>query len=140
MELDQAMVRGTFRNYGLRPNFEDERVHWWFGDASKSLAILPQEYFGTFDLVVIDLIVNITQALRVGPNEDLLEDYMMKLLQPEGILIRQEDYIVHEKVDFARHTVDLDLLNMPHTCHQSYTMGSNLNNFFTKPRFGKTES
>ena len=128
--MDQGVVRDTFRNYGLQPKFNDPRVRWWFGDGSKSLGILPpEEYFGTFDLVLVDLIIPICRMLRVGPNQEQLEDYMMKLLRPGGILIRQEDEAVHKATDFAKYTIDLDIKNMPHTCHQSFTMGSNLIDF-----------
>ena len=102
------VLRDSFRHYGIQPKFEDERVHWWFGDAAKSLSLLPpEEFFGTFDLVLIDLVVEIFDALRVGDQNERLVDYMAKLLKPEGILVRQEDYPHHSVVDFARYTVDL---------------------------------
>lgn len=135
MELDQAVVRDSFRNYGLQPKFDDPRVHWWFGDAQKSLGMLPPEqYFGTFDLVLIDLMTPICRFLRVGPKNEEIEDYMMKLLRPSGILIRQDDDVKHLAVDFAKYTVDLDITDMPHKCHQSFTMGSNFHDF-TKKRY-----
>lgn len=85
----------------------------------------PEEYFGTFDLVLIDLVCEIFDSLRVGDNNERLVDYMMKLLKPEGILVRQEDWAEHNVVDFAKHTVDLNVFGMPHSCSQFFTMGSN---------------
>eukprot|EP00536_Pseudo-nitzschia_multiseries_P007751 jgi/Psemu1/256562/estExt_Genewise1Plus.C_1850026 len=135
MELDQMVLRGSFRHYGIQPKFEDERVHWWFGDAAKSLSLLPpEEFFGTFDLVLIDLVVEIFDALRVGDQNERLVDYMAKLLKPEGILVRQEDYPHHNVVDFAKYTVDLNIFGMPHTCSQYFTMASNTVDFANHER------
>ena len=55
LELDQAVVRRSFKHFGTQPHFDDERVEWWFGDATKSLLMLPKEYYGSFDLVLVDL-------------------------------------------------------------------------------------
>lgn len=85
----------------------------------------PEEYFGTFDLVLIDLVCEIFDSLRVGDHNERLVDYMMKLLKPEGVLVRQEDWAEHNVVDFAKHTVDLNVFGMPHSCSQFFTMGSN---------------
>ena len=135
MEIDQTVLRHSFRHYGIQPKFEDERVHWWFGDAAKSLTLLPpEEYFGTFDMVLIDLVVEIFDGLRVGDHNERLVDYMAKLLKPEGILVRQEDWPLHNTIDFAKYTVDLNLFGMPHTCSQYFTMASNTVNFANHER------
>jgi len=135
MEIDQTVLRHSFRHYGIQPKFEDERVHWWFGDAAKSLTLLPpEEYFGTFDMVLIDLVTEIFDGLRVGDHNERLVDYMAKLLKPEGILVRQEDYPQHNTVDFAKYTVDLNLFGMPHTCSQYFTMASNTVDFANHER------
>ena len=124
LELDQAVVRSSYRHYGVQPHFDNEKVHWWFGDASKSLAMLPpEEYHGTFDLVVIDLLAYIFDALQVG--DESLVDYMMRFVKPDGILVRQEDFLERHVVDFARHVVEFEVHDMPYSCVQSFTMGSN---------------
>ncbi|KAL7565550.1 hypothetical protein ACA910_003825 [Epithemia clementina (nom. ined.)] len=124
MELDQAVVRSSFRHYGLQPHFDHDKVHWWFGDASKSLTLLPpEEYFGTFDLVVIDLLSFIFDTLFVG--DELLVDYMMKFVKPNGVLVRQEDFLERHVVDFAKYTVEFEVHDLPYSCLQSFTMGSN---------------
>lgn len=135
MDIDQMVLRDSFRHYGIQPKFEDDRVHWWFGDAAKSLTLLPpEEYFGTFDMVLIDLVVEIFDTLRVGDHSERLVDYMAKLLKPEGILVRQEDYPHHRVVDFAKYTVDLQFYGLPHICSQSFTMGSNAIDFANHER------
>ena len=37
LELDQKITRQSFKHFGTQPHFDDERVQWWFGDASKTL-------------------------------------------------------------------------------------------------------
>ena len=133
MELDQTVVRSAFRHYGVQPHFDDERVQWWFGDASKSLAALPpQEYFASFDLVLVDLLTYTFSSLQVE-GETLLVDYLMKLVKPEGILVRQEDYMLRHHVDFAQYTVDYNLFDIPYICIQPYTMGSQTIDFLSTP-------
>ena len=55
LELDQTVVRECMKQFRTSPHFDDERVQWWFGDATKSLLMLPKEYFGSFDMVMVDL-------------------------------------------------------------------------------------
>jgi spermidine synthase len=47
LELDQTVVRESMKQFRTSPHFEDERVQWWFGDATVSLLMLPKEYFGS---------------------------------------------------------------------------------------------
>ena len=55
LELDQTVTRKCFKHFETSPHFDDDRVEWWFGDATKSLLLLPEEYWGSFDLVLVDL-------------------------------------------------------------------------------------
>ena len=124
MDLDQAVVRSSFRHYGVQPQFDNEKVQWWFGDASKSLTLLsPEQYFGTFDLVIIDLLSFIFDVLRVG--DEMLVDYLMRFVKPNGVLVRQEDFVERHVLDFAKYTVEFDVHDLPYSCVQSFTMGSN---------------
>ena len=133
MDLDQAIVRSSFQHLGIPPRFDDPRVQWWFGDCTKSLALLPpDEYFGSFDLVVIDLLNFIFDALEV--NGIRLVDYLMKMVKPDGILVRQEDFVTRSGVDFAKYTVDLDIVDMPHVVEQYFGMGSNTIDFTKQER------
>ncbi|KAL7575289.1 hypothetical protein ACA910_001814 [Epithemia clementina (nom. ined.)] len=140
MELDQTVVRSAFRHYGVPPHLDDDRVEWWFGDASKSLAsllvapsvnedddVVVDSYLGTFDLVLVDLLSFTFASLRVE-GQTLIE-FMMRLLKPGGILVRQEDFFHRGIQDFAQYTVDLDLFDVPHLCRQSFTMSSNTIDF-----------
>eukprot|EP00588_Corethron_pennatum_P030826 CAMPEP_0194327108 /NCGR_PEP_ID=MMETSP0171-20130528/39668_1 /TAXON_ID=218684 /ORGANISM="Corethron pennatum, Strain L29A3" /LENGTH=542 /DNA_ID=CAMNT_0039086945 /DNA_START=32 /DNA_END=1657 /DNA_ORIENTATION=+ len=53
LELDQDVTRNAFKHFGVQPHWDDPRVEWWYGDAAKSLLMLPQDYFGSFDLVLV---------------------------------------------------------------------------------------
>ena len=55
LELDQVVARKTFKYFNTQPNFDDNRVEWWFGNAIKSLLLLPKDYWQSFDLVLVDL-------------------------------------------------------------------------------------
>eukprot|EP00979_Chaetoceros_neogracilis_P018903 scaffold11423_cov677-Chaetoceros_neogracile.AAC.1 len=79
MELDQIVVRGSFKHFKTEPHFDDDRVQWWFGDAAKSLRMLPDEFLGTFDLVVVDLLTYVTESLKVTDELNIL-DFSMLLL------------------------------------------------------------
>jgi spermidine synthase len=55
LELDQVVARKSFKYFHTQPHFDDDRVEWWFGDATKSLLLLPTDYWQSFDLVLVDL-------------------------------------------------------------------------------------
>eukprot|EP00957_Ditylum_brightwellii_P159037 12104279-Ditylum_brightwellii.AAC.1 len=55
LELDQQVTRLAFKHFASRPHYDDPWVQWWYGDASKLLLMLPKDYFGSFDLVIVDL-------------------------------------------------------------------------------------
>lgn len=134
MELDQQVVRSIFKNLGTQPHFDREEVQWWFGDGSKSLLMLPQEYYGTFDLVLVDLQTFVVNSLKVT-NELSFMDVALLLLKPEGILVQNEDFVTRNKVDFAQYTVDLEFQDVPVLCQQSINMGSETVDFLhRKPK------
>jgi spermidine synthase len=133
LELDQTVVRKSFKNMGTQPHFDDERVQWWFGDATTSLLLLPTEYHGTFDLVLIDLAQEIIEMLNVTEGLDI-NDAAMLLVKPDGVLVRNEDWNFGTSKSFAKHMVDLYFVDVPMTCHQGLTMASNGVDFLTRNR------
>jgi spermidine synthase len=134
LELDQDVVRYSFMNMGTLPYFDDPRVQWWFGDATKSLLMLPQDYFGSFDLVLVDLQNFVSDALYVTEKLSLM-DTMKLLLKPNGIISKNEDFPNRYLTDFAKYTVDMEYCDLPHICRQSITIGSNGINFLTAPQY-----
>ena len=91
LELDQRVVRGSYKHFGSQPHFHDERVQWWFGDATKSLMMLSKEYFASFDMVLVDLSETV-MSFKVTDKLDVLEALSL-LVKPEGIFVKNEVYI-----------------------------------------------
>eukprot|EP00546_Thalassionema_frauenfeldii_P019363 CAMPEP_0178906010 /NCGR_PEP_ID=MMETSP0786-20121207/6593_1 /TAXON_ID=186022 /ORGANISM="Thalassionema frauenfeldii, Strain CCMP 1798" /LENGTH=1330 /DNA_ID=CAMNT_0020577681 /DNA_START=56 /DNA_END=4048 /DNA_ORIENTATION=+ len=123
MELDQQVLRSSFKNLGTLPYFDDPRVQWWFGDATKSLLMLPEDYFGTFDLMFVDLQTFVADALKVTADLSVM-DTLKLLLKPNGIIAKNEDFPNRQVTDFAKYTVDLEYEDLPALCRQSITIGS----------------
>jgi len=135
LELDQKTVRKSFKHFHTQPHFEDERVQWWFGDATKSLTMLPKEYFGSFDLVLVDLSETAT-SLTVTDHLDMF-DALSLLVKPDGIFVKNEIY--SEKLStLFDHTITLYEDHVPMVCKQDFSMGSN-NIDFLKPNFELTK-
>ena len=89
LELDQKVTRGCFKHFGTQPHF-DERVEWWFGDASKSLLMLPKDYFASFDLVLVDLSETV-MSFAVTTELTVIEALTL-LVKPDGIFVKNEVY------------------------------------------------
>jgi hypothetical protein len=88
LELDQKVTRGAFQYFGVQPHFDNEKVQWWFGDASKSLLMLPEDYFGSFDMVLVDLSDTVL-SLSVTTEMDIVGALSL-LLKPDGIFVMNE--------------------------------------------------
>ena len=126
LELDQQVVRESFWRFQARPHFDDPRVQWWFGDAARSLTLLPREWFGTFDLVLVDLSET---AMSITVNEDLdIFGALALLVRPEGILVKNEDYFSRLS-KYLDHSVSVNLVGVPEMCDQDWGMASNRADF-----------
>ena len=122
LELDQKVVRESLRYLHTQPHFDDPRVQWWFGDASKSLALLPREWFGTFDLVMVDLSET---AMSLSVNDDLdIFGALALLMKPEGVFVKNELYFGQMSQLFD-HSIFVNMRNYPMLCDQDWAMGSN---------------
>jgi spermidine synthase len=88
LELDQKVTRGSFEYFGVQPHWDNEKVQWWFGDASKSLLMLPEDYFGSFDMVLVDLSDTVL-SLSVTKEMDIIGALSL-LLKPSGIFAMNE--------------------------------------------------
>ena len=128
LELDQHVVRSTFSRIGTQPHFHNDKVEWWFGDAAKALNVLPTEYYGTFDLVVVDILSVVAESLEVTDDVTIMDAAMM-LMKPSGIVIKNEDegYVpgsTHSTV-FTNHVIDIMYYDVPLYCLQTFVIGSN---------------
>ena len=125
LELDQYVTRQSFKYFKSQPHFDDERVEWWFGDATKSLLLLPKDYWQSFDLVLVDL-SETAMSLTVTNELDVF-DALALLLKPEGVMVKNELYMEHFSKVFDN-TIQL-YYDCPIICSQCMVMGSNTVDF-----------
>ena len=120
LELDEVVTRQSFKYMQTAPHFDDERVEWWFGDATKSLLLLPKEYWQSFDLVLVDLSETV-MSFTVTKELDVFEALAL-LLKPEGVMVKNELYNdqFNRVFDNTMH-IHID---SPVICSQSLIMGS----------------
>ena len=131
LELDQKVVRNSFKYFHTQPHFDDERVEWWFGDATKSILMLPRDYFSSFDLVLIDLSETV-MSLSVNKKLDVFNALAL-LLRPDGIMVKNELYL--EKIsELFDYTAQIYVPDLPIICDQVVVMGSNTVDFFRQER------
>jgi len=127
LELDQVVVRKSFIWFLTLPHFDDKRVEWWFGDAVKSLRLLPREYFGSFDLVLVDLSETVA-SFTVTEHLDMIEALGL-LVKPEGIMVKNEWAYLDKMSTIFENTARINMQDVPHICDQALTMGSNTVDF-----------
>ena len=135
LELDQMVVRNSFRILYTQPHFDDERVEWWFGDATKSLNVLPKEYFGSFDLVMVDLSETV-MSFSVTDQLDMVQALAL-LTKPDGIFVKNEHYY-DTLTKYFDYTVELYLEDNPLICDQHFALGSNRIDFL-HPNFDRVK-
>lgn len=114
LEIDQLVTRSAFKHFGVQPHFDNDKVEWWFGDASKSMLMLPTELYGTFDMVLVDL-SETAVALSVTKELDVLEALSL-LIKPEGILLKNEYHYFEEQRHIFRDALHIHYYNVPAVC------------------------
>ena len=131
LELDQQVTRKSFKYFKSQPHYDKDNVEWWYGDATKSLPLLPKEYWGSFDLVLVDLSETI-MSFSVTGELDIFAALSL-LLKPEGIMVKNEPYIEHfsQFFDYSIHI----FYGSPKICTQVLVMGSNKVDFLHHPLY-----
>mmetsp|Transcript_24485 Transcript_24485/g.59976 ORF Transcript_24485/g.59976 Transcript_24485/m.59976 type:complete len:1316 (+) Transcript_24485:203-4150(+) len=129
LELDQDITRTSFRYFKTQPHYDDPRVEWWYGDATKTLPLLPKSYWGSFDLVLVDLSETVV-SMDVTGQHDIL-DVLENLLKPEGVLLENELYI-DKFTNHFDHTIHI-FYGSPKVCTQVLTLASNKVDFLHHP-------
>eukprot|EP00531_Pseudo-nitzschia_arenysensis_P017021 CAMPEP_0116118602 /NCGR_PEP_ID=MMETSP0329-20121206/2191_1 /TAXON_ID=697910 /ORGANISM="Pseudo-nitzschia arenysensis, Strain B593" /LENGTH=1298 /DNA_ID=CAMNT_0003612239 /DNA_START=43 /DNA_END=3939 /DNA_ORIENTATION=+ len=130
LELDQTVTRKSFKHFKVDPHFHDSRVDWWFGDVTKSLLVLPESYWESFDLVLIDLPASVLEV-EVTQDLDVLAA-LSKLVNPEtGIIVENELNLPRLDESFD-HSMEL-YYRMPSVCSNTLSFGSNAVDFFHAP-------
>lgn len=105
LELDQKVTRGAYKHFGTQPHYDQIKVQWWYGDASKSLLMLPKDYFGSFDMVLVDLSETV-MSFKVTKELDVLEALNL-LVKPDGIFVKNEVYFDKFKSMFP-HSIQIN--------------------------------
>jgi len=140
LELDQKIVRASFNYLRSQPHFNDERVQWWFGDAAKSFLMLPNDYYGSFDLVIVDLESNVIDAIRVADDLNIM-DAALLLLAPHGVVARNVDYGFDNSHRSPKYTFDVHNVDIPMFCYLGLQIGSNSIDMLEKtPKDHNTEN
>lgn len=129
LELDQQVTRKSFKYFKSQPHYDNDKVEWWYGDATKSLPLLPADYWGSFDLVLVDLSETV-MSLKVTGEMDIFSALSL-LLKPEGIMVKNEPYIDQFSgfFDYSIHV----FYGSPKICTQVLVMGSNKVDFMHHP-------
>ena len=129
LELDQQVTRKSFKYFKSQPHFDKDNVEWWYGDATKSLPLLPQDYWGSFDLVLVDLSETV-MSFSVTGELDIFAALSL-LLKPEGIMVKNEPYI-EQFSQFFDYSIHI-FYGSPKICTQVLVMGSNKVDFLHHP-------
>lgn len=129
LELDQMVTRKAFQYFWTQPHFDDERVEWWYGDATKSLLLLPKDYWQSFDLVLVDLSETV-MSLTVTKELDVFSALAL-LLKPEGVMVKNELYM--EKFSEVFDNSMQVYFPSPIICDQVLAMGSHNVDFLHAP-------
>jgi len=123
LELDQMVTRSAFKHFGTQPHFDQSpKVQWWFGDASKTLLMLPQSYFGSFDMILVDLSETV-MSLSVTDGLDIFSALSL-LMKPEGIFVKNELYM-EQMSDIFEYALQIHYSDVPVICSQCLIFGSN---------------
>jgi len=130
LELDQHVTRMAFNTFGAQPHWDNDRVEWWYGDACKSLMMLPQNYFGSFDMVLVDLSETV-MSFKVTGELDIMQALAL-LLKPNGIMVKNELYFP-KMTEVFRHTTQVHYYDVPVICSQALVLGSPGVNFMLQP-------
>jgi len=122
LPLSQVVVRDSFRHFFTQPHFDNPKVQWWFGDAAKSLRMIPSTWYGTFDLVMVDLSETV-MSMSVSEELDILKALAMLVNPSHGVFIKNERYI-RELNKIFHHVIQIYLPDTPLLCDQDWVLGS----------------
>mmetsp|Transcript_11839 Transcript_11839/g.32855 ORF Transcript_11839/g.32855 Transcript_11839/m.32855 type:complete len:830 (-) Transcript_11839:6-2495(-) len=131
LELDQKVTRSSFQYFGTQPHWDHDKVQWWFGDGAKSLLMLPEHYFGTFDMVLVDLSETVMSA-KVTKGLNILGALSL-LLKEDGIFVKNELYL-DEMSEIFKYSLQIHYYDVSVICSQCLILGSNSIDFInTQP-------
>jgi len=127
LEIDQTVTRKSFKHFGTQPHWDNDKVQWWYGDAAKSLLMLPKEYYGSFDMVLVDLSETV-MSITVTDGLDIMGALSL-LLKPEGILVKNELYMT-QMSEIFEYAMQVHYYDVPVICSQALIFGSDHLDFY----------
>ncbi len=128
------VVRDSFRHFFTQPHFDNPKVQWWFGDAAKSLRMIPSKWYGTFDLVMVDLSETVI-SMSISEELDVLKALSMLVNPSHGVFVKNERYM-REINKIFDHVIQIYLPNTPLLCDQDWVLGSHGMDFL-QPDFNR---
>ena len=137
MELDQQVSRSSMKYFGTTPSYHDDRVEWWYGDGALSLHFIPEDYFESFDLVLIDLLTEAAGTIMVTAGLNIAESAVLLMKPDIGVMAMNEDFANRPAMTkrLAKKGVMYDYYNVPIFCESSITIVSNSVDFLRGPRY-----
>ncbi len=137
LEMDQQVCRLSMKYFGTSPSYHDERVEWWYGNGAISLQLLPEDYWGSFDLVVVDLLTDIADGIKVTAGLSLSEASMLLMKPDGGVIVRNDDFADRSDVmqSLTQKTLFYDHYDVPRICTISTTIASNSVDFTKDQRY-----
>ena len=148
LDLDQRVTRGAFKYFGAQPHWDNTKVQWWYGNITKTLQMLPDDFYDSFDLVVVDL-----PQSEIRSNDVDVLGTLSLLLKAKGVLVSDyplfpvsdksdaeqvvcsvvvtDDHILSCSTLLKDHcrlftyTMNVHFYNVPVTCSRSFVMSSN---------------
>ena len=131
LELDQTVTRKSFKHYKTDPYFHDPRVDWWFGDAAKSLLVLPESYWGSFDLVLVDLTENVLSNPVTTNDLDIISALGMLVNPDTGVIVKNESHL-HKFTEMFDYSMEM-FFPTHMLCSETLAFGSKGVDFFHAP-------
>ncbi len=95
IEPDQTMAFMVHRHFGVDLHLNDPRVEWCFGDVEETLSMMPEQYWSSFDLVLLDM--DKSDFSSFSCKEKKLSD----LVHEGGIFVSHKNHVVEMGNDFA---------------------------------------
>jgi len=122
LELDQFVTRYNFKHLGTQPHWDNDKVEWWYGDATKTLLMLPEEYYGSFDMILMDL-SDTAMQLTVTDNLNIFQTIAL-LLKKGGVITKNENNFLEHFSRVFPNVIHAYYGDVPVICAQSFVLGS----------------
>ena len=87
------------------------QVEWWYGDAIKSILMLPQEYYRSFDLIIVDLETAVIDVLHGAAGLNIV-DAALLFLAPNGVIARNHCMDFNSPHRFTKYSFDIYNVDM----------------------------